>query len=189
MDKQKVKESAKNIVRQTKMATGLINELLDLTKIEAGKLFFTNSKFEIDELIEETVSAQRVLTDSHTIKLKGKSNKKVFADRMRIQLVLANLISNAVKYSPDAKEVIVEVSNTDGEVVVSVQDFGAGITKTDQLRVFEPFYRAKSTQSTKGAGIGLYLASQIVQKLGGRITLQSKVGHGSVFSLHLPTNR
>ena len=126
-------------------------------------------------------------TDTHKIHFSAKGNKTVIGDRYRIGQVITNLISNAIKYSPSAKKVNVEVENKRNGVVISIQDFGSGIDQDDQKKLFTPFFRAKNSESAKGTGIGLFISLQIVERHKGKLWLKSTVGKGSTFYLSLPS--
>lgn len=182
---------AASIEAQTKRATNLINELLDVTKIESGKLRFTPEIFILFDLVKSIIADQKVLIASHKIILKGKSRKKVRADKYRVGQVLINMITNAVKYSPKAKQIVVAVENKKGEVVVSVQDFGKGIAEENLTRVFDPYFRERSAEhKSDGLGLGLYISSEIIKKHGGRLWVESPPaggeGKGSIFYFSLP---
>ena len=165
----------------------LINDLLDVTKIQAGKLEFKREVFDIDQLVDEVVKNMQFLSSSHQIIKKGISGKLVIADRSRIEQVLINLISNAVKYSPSADKIIVHTAATGKNVVLSVQDFGGGIPPEELSRVFDRFYRIKGRKfSSAGLGLGLFIAAEIIRGLNGSIWAESKLGEGSIFYITLP---
>ncbi len=168
--------------------TRLISDLLDVTKIESGKLRLQPAPFNFDALVQETIEAMRFTSERHEIKLLGASGRYVEADRERIGQVLVNLISNAIKYSPQAEEVRVRVWADEGSVSVSVQDFGLGIPKDLQERVFERFFRIEGPEynSISGLGLGLFITAELIQRSGGRIRVQSVKGQGSTFTVALP---
>jgi signal transduction histidine kinase len=127
-------------------------------------------------------------TCEHQISIEGRVQREIMGDRERLGQVLINLIANAIKYSPRAERVIVHLAHTPETLTISVQDFGIGISKAHQKKVFERFYRvASDTDRTyPGLGIGLYIASQIIERHGGKIWVESSEGQGSTFSLSLP---
>jgi signal transduction histidine kinase len=112
----------------------------------------------------------------------------IHADRRRMGQVLTNLISNAVKYSPNSKKVVVSSSKEDGVVKISVRDWGVGMSPEIQQKVFSRFYRAPNEQlnSQPGLGLGLYISAEIIRQHGGEISLESEPGQGSTFTIALP---
>ncbi len=166
--------------------TSLINELLDLTKIESGKLSLHKTTVDIDSLVREIVKDQQLITSTHKITVKGKTNKVIFADKIRIEQVLSNMITNAIKYSPGEKKVIVTIENKKTSVTISVQDFGIGLTEEEQKKVFERFYRATDT-GAQGLGLGMYISQQVASLHGGKIWVKSLSGKGSTFYLQMKT--
>jgi signal transduction histidine kinase len=109
-------------------------------------------------------------------------------DEHRISQVLSNLLTNAIKYSPDGKNVVISTKNDKKEVVVSIQDFGFGIDKEDQQKIFQLFYRTKDKEESKisGFGLGLFISSEIIKKHKGRLWVESEKGKGSIFHFALP---
>lgn len=186
-DKQ-TEEFADRINRQIGIVIEMVNELLDITKIETGRLTYHQEEFAIDDTLRDVVSDQQVTT-AHKIVVHGHSQKMVFGDPYRIRQVIINLLSNAIKYSPKAKKVKVTVKDGRGSVLITVKDSGVGIPRQDVANVFNPFYRAQNSRNSKmqGTGIGLFISSQIVQKHGGKLWVTSTVGKGSTFFLRLPT--
>lgn len=185
----KLADFAIRMNQQIKHVTEMINEMLDISKIETGRLTYQDELFNITELVKEIVNDQQVTTKIHKINFSRKGNALIAADRYRIGQVITNLISNAIKYSPEAEKINVKVENKSKGTVISVQDFGPGISKEDQEKLFRPFFRAKGTQSTKGTGIGLFISNQIVERHKGKLWVNSKVGKGTVFYLWLSTKR
>lgn len=173
-----------------KLAT-LINDLLDVTRIESGKLQLRESLFAFDALLEEVIEEIQRTTDTHVISQQGKSNKKIYGDRERTEQVISNLLTNAIKYSPKKTKIILGVKVIKNEIIVSVQDFGIGIADTKQHKVFERFYRETGEEEITfpGLGMGLYVASEIIKRQGGRIWVESKKGNGSTFYFSLPIKR
>ncbi|RZK50656.1 MAG: PAS domain-containing protein [Pedobacter sp.] len=176
---------------QINRLTVLIGDLLDVTKINSGKMQFNNQHFDFNELAREIVEDLQRTTERHTIELQLNFEGDVYADRDRIGQVITNLISNAIKYSPDADTIIVKSVNGDDELVFSVQDFGLGIEKSKKHRVFEQFYRASGhmQHTYPGLGLGLYIATEIIQREHGRIWVDSELGKGSTFSFALPLKK
>ncbi len=175
---------------QINRLTNLISDLLDTTKIQAGKLMFNERVFGFNQVVEEVVEDMRRTTNKHEISVTLSETDEVFADPERIAQVLANLLSNAIKYSPNADKICVSTSVTDGHVKVCVKDFGVGIPADKHEKVFEQFYRVSGDKqhTFPGLGLGLYISSEIIKREGGRIWVESVEGKGSNFCFTLPRN-
>lgn len=188
LSKQTVKSSLNTVAKQVVKLTRLVSELLDLSKIETGKLELHKTEFDLRSMIEETVQDIRQTSSKHAIVLHNDFEGKVVADKDRIGQVLLNLLTNAIKYSPDADLIEVFVQNKDKSAIIKVKDHGIGIDKKDQQRIFERFYRVegKSEQTFPGFGIGLFIASEIVHRHNGAIHVESEKRKGSVFTVVLP---
>jgi two-component system, chemotaxis family, CheB/CheR fusion protein len=173
---------------QLNRLTDLINDLLDVSRIESGKLQFTKRTFAFDEFMDGVIDEMQLISHKHTILKHGKINKDITTDKDRLEQVMINLISNAIKYSPNADKVFVKAKMNHKEVIVSVQDFGIGIPKEKQDKVFARFFRVngKNTETYPGMGLGLYISSEIIKRLGGRIWFESKEGTGSTFYFTVP---
>ncbi len=185
-----VKSALHTISKQVSKLTRLISELLDLSKIESAKLELNKSEFDLASLVEETVQDLRQTTLRHAILINNSFEGHVYADRDRIAQVLVNLLTNAIKYSPAAESVEVKVSRGAQAAIIRVKDSGIGIDKKDHQKIFERFYRVegKSEQTYPGFGIGLFIASEIIQRHNGTITVESEKGKGSEFIVTLPLN-
>ena len=172
---------------QVNKLTALINDLLDVTKIEEGKLRLNFETFDFNDLTAEIVEEMQ-LTTKHKIEKHLGSVNPIDGDRDRIGQVLVNFISNAIKYSPGANKVIVKTASDKKNIVISVQDFGMGLTPKDQLKVFERFNRAgqEGPGGLPGLGLGLYISKEIIKRHKGEIWLESKKGRGSTFYFSLP---
>jgi PAS domain S-box-containing protein len=169
----------------------LIGELLNLSRIQAGKLELQKEAFDLDHLIKDTVENVKTTTTKHTLQIKGKIRMQIFADPDRVGQVLINLLTNAIKYSPQGGKIIVTVENKDDVVLIAVQDFGIGIAKENQAKIFDRFYQVTdpAEKTFPGLGIGLYIAAEIIKRHGGTIQVKSAKGKGSTFSFTLPTGR
>lgn len=168
----------------------LINDLLDVSKIRAGKLEFLDREFDVDNMIQEVVEDTQPST-THKIEVKGAVQKKIYGDRYRIGQVLNNLISNAIKYSPKADKIIVSAKSTNRQIQISIQDFGIGIPNYEQKKIFERFYRLSGTKGERfeGMGLGLHIVGEIIRRHKGKINIQSEVGKGSIFTIVLPIKK
>jgi PAS domain S-box-containing protein len=184
-----VKSSLNTISKQVTKLTRLVSELLDLTRIESGKLELHKTGFDPVALVEETVQDARQTTSRHALIIHNDFEGKLYADRDRIAQVLLNLLTNAIKYSPEAGQIEVFINGNKKSVSVSVADYGIGIDKKEQQKIFERFYRVegKNEQTYPGFGIGLFIASEIIQRHNGSITVKSEKDKGSVFTFTLPT--
>jgi PAS domain S-box-containing protein len=173
---------------QVNKLTALINDLLDISKIQTGKLVFREELFDLDEVIQDIVENLQAATSTHQLRLEGKAEAQIFGDRDRVGQVLTNLLTNAIKYSPKADTVIVRASRDHDKAMVSVQDFGIGIDAEHQQKIFERFYQVTDPLETTfpGLGIGLYISSQIVKRHYGHMWVESRKGQGSTFSFTLP---
>lgn len=182
-----VKSSLTTISKQVSKLTRLISELLDLSKIESGKLELNKSAFDIAGLVEETVEEIRHTTSRHAIIFHRDFKGTVYADKDRISQAILNLLANAIKYSPDHDKILVFVKGDEKMATVQVQDYGIGIDKKDHSRIFDRFYRVegKSEQTFPGFGIGLFIASEIITRHHGTITVESEKGKGSLFTITL----
>lgn len=175
------------INRQIVRLTALIEELLDVSKIESGQLQLHIEPFNLHQQVVDTVLEIQAISLHHRIKVEGKIEHEIKGDAFRIKQVIQNLLTNAVKYSPQDTTVVVQLMETERSVKVSVVDEGVGVPEPDQKRVFDKFFRAggKNMHSFPGLGLGLYLSKRIVERHGGEIWLESVEGKGSTFSFTL----
>jgi PAS domain S-box-containing protein len=166
----------------------LIGDLLDVSKIEAGKLELRRELVDLRRLIDEVVEAIQATTSKHRIVVAGDVSRPVVGDGERLGQVLTNLLTNAVKYSPQADRIIVRIAETTDGVTVDVQDFGIGIEPEHLDQVFDRFYRVTSEdeKTFPGLGMGLYISHEIVRRHGGTMEVKSIKGCGSVFRVTLP---
>ncbi len=176
---------------QINRLTSLIGDLLDVTKINSGKLQFNDREFEFIPMVRELIEDLQRTTDKHTLVEKHEGDGVVFGDKERIGQVISNLITNAVKYSPNSEKIIIHTSLKDNEITLCVTDFGIGISQDKLDKVFEQFYRVSGNMqhTFPGLGLGLYISSEIIKREGGRIWVNSSEGKGSTFCFALPLVR
>ena len=178
----------KRMDSQLNNLTNLINDLLDVSKIEQGKLQFNKELISFDELVREVVSDMQAMFPKHLLMIEGNYKCSVQGDQQRLCQVLINLIENAIRYSPGKNEVLINSRSNNHSVVVSVRDFGLGIPEEKQSHLFERFFRVNGPKSETfgGLGLGLYICGEIIKRHGGTMTVKSKVGEGSTFSFSIP---
>jgi PAS domain S-box-containing protein len=173
---------------QVKKMSNMINGFLNVSRLESGKMLVIKQEFSLDELIQEIIKEHELTVTTHIIGLNLCDHVHINADRDKIGSVVANLISNAVKYSPKGKEIKVECRLAKDHVEVSVKDEGMGIKEQDIPHVFDRYFRVETshTRHISGFGIGLYLSAEIVRQHGGKIWVESESGVGSTFYFSLP---
>jgi PAS domain S-box-containing protein len=168
----------------------LINDILDIEKIESGKVVFNLRRVEVLALIEQTIEANRGLADEYGVKLRlePSSAQEVRADPDRLMQVITNLLSNAIKFSPREAEVTVSVEGRDQDVRIGVRDHGPGIPDSFRSQIFQKFAQADASDARQkgGTGLGLSIAKQIVLRLGGEIGFTDAPGGGTMFFVDLP---
>jgi signal transduction histidine kinase len=167
----------------------LINDVLDLSKVEAGRMELEQAPFSLRETLERGVVMVRERASRHGISLtleQAPGVDVVRGDERRVRQVVFNLLSNAVKFTPDGGKIVVSSRRAGNEVEVSVEDTGPGIARDDQARVFREFQQTELGEQHEGTGLGLALSRRLVELHGGRIWLESELGHGSRFVFTLP---
>lgn len=167
-----------------------INELLDVTRIRAGRLTIYKEVFNFEELINEILWNFRETAKNYKFIKKGNGKTNIIADRNRIGEVITNLLSNAIKYSPRSNKVVINVLHDKKTVTLSIRDFGVGIPKTKQNKIFEPFFRVGiKGEVDSGLGLGLYISSEIIKLHGGSMWVESNIGNGSKFYFTIPIRK
>lgn len=185
---QKVKnELASNITAkmdvQIVKLTRLITDLLDVNKIRAGKLTFNMSTFVLEDVVQESIDAVQAASENHRIINNITTKSTVYADADRTGQVFTNLLNNAIKYSPNADKIVVTSNETKTHIKICVQDFGLGINKSQQKKIFRQYYQVSNNKKENfpGLGLGLYLSAYIVKRVNGKIWVESELGKGSTF--------
>ena len=173
---------------QLNKLTRLINDLLDISKMQQGRLDYREDPFDLNALVQEVVENLQAGISTHQLLIVDRTEAQVVGDRDRVGQVLMNLLANAIKYSPKADTVIVRVSKDQQNAIVSVQDFGIGIDPAHHELIFGQFYQVTDAEEKTypGLGVGLYISAEIIRRHAGRIWVESRKYHGSTFAFSLP---
>jgi PAS domain S-box-containing protein len=177
------------IFNETKRLTALINDFLDVQRMEAGKQTYEKKYIELLPILRKIIEAQQVNTNQHEIILETRLNRPVIlGDKIKVEQVFLNLINNAVKYSPDGGTILVKVFQVEKELKVQVIDQGLGIPEDSLEKLFTKFYRVDNTDRRRigGTGLGLAIVQEIMKAHNGKVTVQSQFGNGSTFSVIFP---
>ena len=178
-----------NTLKQVNKLDKLINDLLDISKIQSGKLELKLAGFDMNILLKEIICNIQLTTSIRIIFNKPKGEVFAYGDVDRISLVINNLLGNAIKYAPGSKEILVEAFKSGDAIMVSVSDNGIGIPGEDLTNIFSRFYRVSGLNSTfSGSGIGLYISSEIISRHGGKIWAESELHKGSTFYFSIPAS-
>ncbi len=189
---EKQKEYLEDILSSGKHLLSLINDILDLSKIEAGRMELEPTIFSLSNALDSGLMIVRERAARHGIGLRAvvpDDLPSVYADERKVKQILFNLLTNAVKFTPDGGRIEVRVRAENGDAVIEVQDNGIGIAPADQARIFQEFQQVGRERSREGTGLGLTLTKRFVELHGGRIWVESKPGKGSTFSFTLPLHR
>jgi signal transduction histidine kinase len=184
-------ETLQVMLSQSERLSRLVDQLLDLSRLESGELTLRREGVPLGPLVAEVLSEVEVVRSGREVRVEDQVSDDiplVFADRERLHQVLFNLLDNAVRLTPPGGEVVVSARRVDGRCEVSVADTGPGIPAEHLPRLFERFYRVDPARARDdgGTGIGLAIARSVVEAHGGRIRAESEVGRGSVFTFDLP---
>src|SRR5438132_9467131 len=176
------------VYRQTTKLARLVDELLDVSRFQTGRIEFRYGDVDLGELADEVAMRMQLTTTTHQIKVKRENGAVVTADRDHIEQVLNNLVTNAIKYSPGGGSIVIAVGREDGGVRVSVRDQGIGIPEKELESIFGLDYRSpdRAARDQAGMGLGLYISKEIVNRHGGRIWAESNGEGGSTFHVALP---
>jgi len=190
-DRKMEAEYLETIIHESERLTRLLNNVLDFSKIEQGKKTYQLRPTSLQEVV---LSATRALEYQQGFELHLQledSLPLVEADSDALQQAILNLLINAMKYSGDSRQINLQLARQNGDAVIQVRDSGIGIADEEQPKIFENFYRVMTpqTKSIPGTGLGLALISHIVKAHGGHIEVESALGAGSTFSLHLPIDK
>jgi signal transduction histidine kinase len=188
----KQREYQEDVLSSGKHLLTLINDILDLSKIEAGRMELDVSTFSLADAVDNGLTIVRERASRHGITLQAvlpNDLPPIEADERKVKQILYNLLSNAAKFTPDGGRVEVRASRENEHLRIDVQDTGIGIGAEDQAGVFEEFRQVGRERSREGTGLGLTLTKRFVELHGGRISLESTPGKGSTFSFTLPIRR
>jgi signal transduction histidine kinase len=198
---EKQKRYVQNIQKSGRVLLDMINDILDLAKIESGKMELRLADFRIEDAIAAQCDMARPLTEKKNIDLEidvEPNLPELFQDQGKVQQVLNNLLSNAIKFTPEGGRIVVsarqEMREHHEELVLTVADTGVGIAEEDQVAIFEKFRQGKTamaggdamTREHSGTGLGLSIVKELCKLLGGEVTLHSELGKGSTFTVRLP---
>ena len=165
----------------------LVADLLDISKIESGKLKFNKKYLSFDKILDHIVEIMEQANPQVKFIKKGQITTEIFGDEMRIEQVIINFITNAIKYAPDSDEVHITSELRGDEIYFSVKDFGIGMAKEHQQQIFDKFYRVEETSERfQGLGIGLYICQEIIERHEGKIGVNSEPDEGSEFYFTIP---
>lgn len=189
-DRNTEKEFLKIIDRESDTLTHIVNDLMEMSQIEAGIMRMVKGQTSISAIIGQLRERLSELTKDHALEIRVPDNlPPIHADEIRVGEVITNLVANATAYSEEGSRIVLEAHSSGSEVIVSVQDEGVGIAADHIDKVFDRFYRLESGVSRRrgGTGLGLSISKSIIEEHGGEIWVESKLGQGSKFSFSLPT--
>ena len=183
-----ITEQLEVVYRQTGKLARLVDELLDVSRIQTGRIEFRYGEVDMGELANEVATRMQLTTTTHQISVRRDSQNVVTADRDHLEQVLNNLVTNAIKYSPSGGHITIDVRPDDGGVRLSVTDQGIGIPEKELEAIFGLFYRSpdRAARDAAGMGLGLYISKEIVLRHGGRIWAESGREKGSTLNVVIP---
>jgi signal transduction histidine kinase len=178
---------ANKIDYQADRIVSLINDLLDVSRIETGKFRFDKKQFNFNAMLRRTVNDLKRISEKHLLIIESSMKRKVAGDEIRLSQAITNLITNAIKYSPKGGRIIIRAKENKDNILVSVQDFGIGIPTSKKKSIFKKYYRTSDGEKkADGLGLGLYITKEIAEGHGGEIWVESQKGKGSTFFFTLP---
>jgi signal transduction histidine kinase len=178
-----------NTVEECDNLIQMINTMLDITEAESGIAIMHIETVDLCTLVEDACALFSSLACEKGIRLQAKvlSRTKIITDKGKLQRIMANLLENAIKYTPTLGQVVVSAQMIDQQVRVEVSDTGTGIAPDEQHKIFQRFYRCDDSRSEIGMGLGLSLAKALAESLGGSLTVRSTLDQGSTFTFEVPT--
>ncbi len=183
-----LREALADCMEESERILCMLNALMDLAEASTGGMALHPESVPLRELADEVVELYSLVAEERGIALRNDvpTYLTVQADRLRLRQALTNLVDNAIKYSPEESEVVLDGSSADSQVSLSVRDHGYGIAKADLDRIWDRLYRCEQSRATSGLGLGLSMVWAIAEAHGGTIDVRSQPGEGSTFTLHLP---
>jgi signal transduction histidine kinase len=172
--------------RQLSRMERLIGDLLDVSKINAGKMYYNLEEFDFREILKEATDSVQEIYPDHNLIVEKTVPVRLLADRHRVEQVIVNLLTNAVKYSPGKDQVVIRSELEGSMLLVSIQDFGIGIEEKHLSELFGRFYRVNTDHRFQGLGLGLFISAEIIKRHGGDISVKSELGKGSIFAFRIP---
>ena len=187
-DLERYREALAESIEETDRVLVMLNALMDISEAESGVLPLKREPFDLNEAADRAIELYREVADTKELVLKSGVRRPapVLADRVRIEQAAANLIDNAVKYTPAGGSVVVDVETLDGRAILRVRDTGQGISASELPRIWERLFRGDRSRTTRGLGLGLSLVKAIIEAHGGSVSVDSEPGKGSVFTVSLP---
>lgn len=170
----------------------LVSNFVEMDRIESGRLIFEREAVRVGTLVDNVVRRHRPMATAKgvTVDVEGQAIvEDAFADRAYLERVVANLVSNAIKFTPSGGRLTVRISSTTEGVAISFEDTGCGVAANECDSIFEKYSRARSTRAVDGTGLGLYIVRSVVEAHGGSVALESRLGIGSTFRVTLPAAR
>jgi len=191
-----ISEEQRELLEQTYISNEkmirLINDLLDVSRIEEGRLLYDQEDAQIEDVIDSVIEASQEMIRNKKIVLEvnKKETPKVKIDKEKIKVVIQNLLENAVKYTEQGGKIKISLNNDEKNVIFKIEDSGVGIPKSQQDRIFTKFFRAENVtrMETDGTGLGLYTTKNIVQAHKGQIWFESEENKGTTFYFTIPIN-
>ena len=177
------------IYNEAKRLSALINDFLDVQRMESGKQTYEKKFLDIIPIIQKVIEHQEVAAVNHHIQLSVDTEQtRILGDKEKIEQVITNLLSNAIKYSPDGGNVIIHITDEQDKMIIDIQDEGLGIPKEALPKLFQKFYRVDNSDHRRigGTGLGLAIVEEIVKSHDGSITVDSNFGKGSTFTIAFP---
>jgi signal transduction histidine kinase len=188
LEPEQLRRGLERLREQSQRMARLVENLLDVSRIQAGRMTIEPRVVDLRKLIGDVVANCQLTTNKHSIVLRGPDLLEALVDPMRIEQVVTNLLDNAIKYSPDGGDIEVELAESEpGVACLSVRDHGIGIPEHRRERLFERFYRGHPDSQASGMGLGLFIAQHVVELHGGTIGVDTPAGGGARFTVRLPT--
>ncbi len=187
-------KNVENIDMLSARMVRLVNDLLDVARIEQKRLILRKEPVDLEKITQEIIDEMSIVAKSRNIEIVfncGKNNPKVIGDSARLKMVVENLFNNSIKYTTNRGKIEIKIAKKDRSLVFNIKDNGVGIPEEQQKRIFDKFFRSDNIvkYQTDGTGLGLYISKNIIEQLGGKIWFQSVENLGSIFSFSLPINK